>query len=106
MKSNWRSSTDLLQLGMHPVVEDTAHDLASEDSPFYDKIVVLTGTLPSLSRDAAAALIQKAGGKTSSSVSKKTDFLLAGEKAGSKLAKAEKLGVTVIDESQLHEMLK
>ncbi|MEO0509620.1 MAG: NAD-dependent DNA ligase LigA [Verrucomicrobiota bacterium] len=70
----------------------------------YGKTVVLTGTLPSLTRDEATDLIEKAGGRTSSSVSKKTDYLLAGEAAGSKLTKAEKLGVAVINESQLLEL--
>lgn len=95
----------LMQSGLNPIVEETAKEQASEDSPFYGKSVVLTGTLPTYSRDEAAELIEGAGGKTSSSVSKKTDFLLAGEKAGSKLAKAEKLGVTVIDEAQFRKML-
>jgi DNA ligase (NAD+) len=68
------------------------------------KTIVLTGTLPSLTRDEATELIEKAGGRTSSSVSKKTDFLLAGESAGSKYAKAEKLGVTIIDEAELRRL--
>ena len=62
---------------------------------------VITGTLPSLSRDQAAALIKEHGGKVTGSVSGKTDFVVAGEAAGSKLAKAEKLGVTVLDEDGL-----
>ncbi|HUR36697.1 MAG TPA: NAD-dependent DNA ligase LigA [Terriglobales bacterium] len=66
---------------------------------------VITGTLPNHSRDEAKALIENAGGKTSGSVSKKTDFVLAGEEAGSKLDKAKELGVTVIDEAQLLKML-
>ncbi|WP_309381612.1 NAD-dependent DNA ligase LigA [Cerasicoccus frondis] len=69
------------------------------------KTVVLTGTLPTLTRDEASALIEKAGGKTSSSVSKKTDYVLAGESAGSKLAKAEKLGVPVLDEAAFRELI-
>ncbi|MFM9001293.1 MAG: NAD-dependent DNA ligase LigA [Opitutia bacterium] len=66
---------------------------------------VLTGTLPSLGRDEARDLIEKAGGKVSGSVSKKTDFVVAGEEAGSKLTKAQELGVPVIDEAKLREML-
>ena len=66
---------------------------------------VLTGTLPTMSRDEASALIEKNGGKTSSSVSKKTSYVLAGAEAGSKLAKAEKLGVTVIEEKDLLAMI-
>ena len=67
---------------------------------------MLTGTLPTMSRDEAAALIKAQGGKVSGSVSKKTDFVVAGEAAGSKLTKANELGVTVIDEATLLEMLK
>jgi DNA ligase (NAD+) len=69
------------------------------------KVFVLTGTLPTLKRDQAAELIRAAGGKVSSSVSKKTDYVVAGEEAGSKLDKAKELGVAVIDESQLLRML-
>ena len=70
------------------------------------KTFVLTGTLPTMSRDEAAALIKAQGGKVSGSVSKKTDYVVAGEAAGSKLTKANELGVTVIDEATLLEMLK
>jgi len=73
---------------------------------FAGKTVVLTGTLPTLDREAAADLIRAAGGKISGSVSKKTDYVLAGENAGSKLDKAEKLGVAVISEADLHRMLQ
>ena len=66
---------------------------------------MLTGTLPTLSRDEASDRILAAGGRVSGSVSKKTNFVVAGEAAGSKLAKAEKLGVTVIDEAELLRML-
>lgn len=67
---------------------------------------VLTGTLPTMSRDEASALIKAAGGKVSSSVSKKTSYVVAGDAAGSKLTKAESLGVTVIDEDALLRMLE
>ena len=70
------------------------------------KTFVLTGTLPSLSRDAAQALIEAAGGKVSSSVSKKTDFVVAGAEAGSKLEKAQTLNVPVIDETGFLALLK
>ena len=70
------------------------------------KTFVLTGTLPTLTRDEAAALIKAQGGKVSGSVSKKTDFVVAGEAAGSKLTKANDLGVTVIDEETLLKMLE
>ena len=67
---------------------------------------VLTGTLPDMSRDEASALIKAAGGKVTGSVSKKTSYVVAGEEAGSKLTKAQALGVTVIDQNALLEMLK
>lgn len=69
------------------------------------KTFVITGTLPTMSRQEAQKFIEKNGGKVSSSVSKKTDFLLAGEAAGSKLDTANRLGITVIDESQMFRML-
>jgi DNA ligase (NAD+) len=66
---------------------------------------VLTGTLPTMTRDEASEKIKAAGGKISSSVSKKTSFVVAGEEAGSKLTKAKELGVTILDENQLLAML-
>ena len=66
---------------------------------------VITGTLPTMKRDEAAELIKANGGKVSGSVSKKTSYVLAGEEAGSKLTKANELGVTVISEEQLLQML-
>lgn len=77
-----------------------------EDTRFLGKTFVLTGTLPTMTRNEAGEIIEKFGGKTSSSVSKKTDFVLAGEEAGSKLDKAQKLGVTVISEEEFLEMIK
>ena len=66
---------------------------------------VLTGTLPTLTRKEASAFIEERGGKVSSSVSKKSDYVLAGEEAGSKLEKAKKLGVKIIDEEEFKEMI-
>lgn len=74
-------------------------------SPLSGKTVVVTGTLSSMSREEAQALIRKLGGVASSSVSSKTDYLIAGEKAGSKLAKAEKLGIAVLDEEAFTRLL-
>ena len=76
------------------------------DERFDGKTFVVTGTLPTLSRKAASELIEKHGGKVSGSVSKKTDYLLAGENAGSKLTKAQNLGINIISEETLLEMVK
>ena len=73
--------------------------------PLAGKVFVLTGTLPNMSRDEAKALIEQAGGKVSGSVSKKTDYVIAGAEAGSKLVRAQALGVTVIDAPALMAML-
>ena len=90
---------DLQAAGVHwPAVEAP---VVNADSPLAGKTVVITGTLPTMSRDTAAAHVTALGGKTSSAVSKKTDYLLAGDKAGSKLTKAQELGVAIIDEAQL-----
>jgi DNA ligase (NAD+) len=70
------------------------------------KTFVITGTLSEMTRDEARELLQSAGAKVTGSVSAKTDYLLAGEKAGSKLAKAEKLGVEIIDETRLKQILR
>lgn len=77
-----------------------------KDNRFTGLTFVLTGTLPTYSRNEASAIIESFGGKTSSSVSKKTSYVLAGEEAGSKLEKANKLGVNVINEEQFNEMIK
>jgi len=76
-----------------------------KDNRFAGKTFVLTGTLPSMTRNEASEIIESFGGKTSSSVSKKTDYVLAGEEAGSKLDKANKLGVPVISEEDFRQMI-
>ena len=77
---------------------------AAPAGPFAGKTFVLTGTLPTLKREEAAAKIEALGGKVSGSVSKKTDYVLAGEDAGSKLDKAQKLGVKIISEAEFLKM--
>lgn len=91
----------LITAGLQFEIEEV--ELAS--STLEGKTVVLTGTLPTLSRKEASELIEKHGGKTSSSVSKKTDYVLAGESAGSKLTKAQNLGITIWDEQTFLEFL-
>ena len=76
------------------------------DNRFEEKVFVLTGSLESFTRKEAEDIIEKFGGKTSSSVSKKTDYVLAGEEAGSKLTKAQSLGVKIINEDEFKEMIK
>jgi DNA ligase (NAD+) len=83
---------------------DAAERRAGE-GPLQDKTFVLTGTLPELSREQAIGLIKAAGGKVTGSVSKKTDYVVAGDSPGSKLAKAEKLGVEIIDEAALRDLV-
>lgn len=80
--------------------------LAGVITPIAGKTFVVTGTLPTMKRDEAKELIQRYGGKVSGSVSKKTDFVLAGEEAGSKLEKALELGVKVISETELRQMME
>ncbi len=76
-----------------------------QDDRFAGKTFVLTGTLPTMTRSEATALIEQYGGKTSGSVSKKTDYVLAGEDAGSKLVKAQQLGITILDEDQFRSLI-
>ena len=91
----------LLDAGVTP-----QHESDALSDALAGKTVVVTGTLPTLSRDEAEALIARHGGRAASSVSKKTSFVLAGEKAGSKLTKAESLGIPVIDEAAFLKMLE
>ena len=78
----------------------------NEDNRFEGKTFVLTGSLEEFTRGEASNIIEKLGGKTSSTVSKKTDYVLAGEEAGSKLTKAQNLGVTIITEEEFKQMIK
>ena len=81
--------------------------VGEEKSTKLEKLtIVVTGTLPTLSRSEAEALITQNGGKASGSVSKKTSYVLAGEAAGSKLTKAQQLGIPVIDEEQFLQMIQ
>lgn len=86
-------------------VEMKPLEMTKKEGVFLGKTFVLTGTLPTMSRKEASSLIEQNGGKTSSSVSKKTDYVLAGEDAGSKLTKAQSLGVTIISEEDLLHMI-
>ena len=76
------------------------------DSALAGKIFVLTGSLPTLTRSEATAMIEQVGGRSSSSVSKKTDYVIAGEASGSKYAKAEKLGIVILDEDQFKHLIE
>lgn len=102
-KHNQDEISKLLASGIH-LQKVTAPKLLS--SAFEGKIFVLTGTLTQYTRQQASDLIKERGGKVSDSVSKKTDYLVAGDEAGSKLAKAQELGVTILSETEFTEMLK
>ena len=91
----------LKSLGVNMEAEETETIF----SPISGKTVVITGTLPTLGRKEAAELVEKYGGKVSGSVSKKTDYVVAGESAGSKLTKAQELGITVLTEAELFVLL-
>ena len=101
--ANQRVVHELIELGIQwPQAQNQEADTTH---PFFGKTFVLTGSLSNYSRDQAGALIMERGGKVSGSVSKKTDYLLAGEAAGSKLDKATSLGVTILDEATFQGML-
>lgn len=97
---------DLIERLKQAGVNMIEHGQELIDDRFAGKIFVITGTLEKHSRDEASKIIESHAGKVSSTVSKKTDYVLAGEEAGSKLTKAEKLGVTIITEEQFEEMIK
>jgi DNA ligase (NAD+) len=108
---NRRLVTKLEQVGVRVVAElrgsvEGQLGQDAEQGPLAGKSFVITGTLPALSRAEAKALIVEHGGRVAGSVSGKTDYLLCGEKAGSKLTKAQQLGVPVIDEETLREMVE
>ncbi|WP_204138659.1 NAD-dependent DNA ligase LigA [Halomicronema sp. CCY15110] len=103
--ANWHLIDQLRAAGVQLESSETAPQTPSEDLPLTGKTLVLTGTLPSLGRHEAKALIEQAGGKVTGSVSSKTSYLVAGEDAGSKLAKAEKLGVPQLSEAELLELI-
>ncbi|HEY4417096.1 MAG TPA: NAD-dependent DNA ligase LigA [Verrucomicrobiae bacterium] len=92
------------ELHIQPQSENIS--IAMPSGVFAGKTFVLTGTLPTLAREEAAAKIEAAGGKVSGSVSKKTDFVLAGTEAGSKLEKAQQLGVKILDEGEFLKMIR
>jgi len=91
----------LLQAGVQPQEEV----VLQQDGPLTGKIFVITGTLSKWSRTEAEELVEKAGGRATRSVSKKTDYVLAGENAGSKLVKAEKLGIEIVDEATFAKLI-
>ena len=101
-EQNIRIIDRLKEAGVNMKMEEPAKQA---EQIFEGKTFVITGTLPSMDRKAAAALIEERGGKISGSVSKKTDYLLAGEAAGSKLTKAQQLGTTIIDEDEFRKMI-
>ena len=97
---------DLIQKLKDASVNMNYLEEAGEDNRFEGKTFVLTGSLEKYTRGEASNIIEKLGGKTSGTVSKKTDYVLAGEEAGSKLTKAQNLGVTIISETEFEEMIK
>ena len=101
-----RTLERLGQLGIQPKTERAASGSGSASGSIAGKTWVLTGTLPTLGRDEASAMIRQSGGKVASSVSRNTDYLLAGDSAGSKLDKARELGVTIIDEAAFLKLVR
>ncbi|MGN1327088.1 MAG: helix-hairpin-helix domain-containing protein, partial [Clostridia bacterium] len=95
----------LKEAGVNTKVIETEED-SKYDNRFEGKTFVLTGTLETYTREQASEIIEKFGGKVSGSVSKKTSYVLAGEEAGSKLTKAQELGINIITENEFNEMIK
>ncbi len=102
-EATWALVCKLREKGLR--LEADASERRQEGGPLEGKTVVLTGTLPELTREEAAALVKSAGGKVTSSVSKKTDYVVAGDNPGSKLAKAEKFGTEILDEAGLRALV-
>jgi DNA ligase (NAD+) len=100
----WALVEKLREKGLR--LEQDASERRPEGGPLEGRTLVLTGTLPELTREEAAALVKAAGGKVVNSVSKKTDYVVAGENPGSKLAKAEKFAVEILDEAGLRALLE
>jgi DNA ligase (NAD+) len=100
----WELVEKLKQKGVR--LEQDPSERRATGGPLEGRTLVLTGTLPELTREEAAALIKAAGGKVTNSVSKKTDYVVAGESPGTKLAKAEQLGVEVLDEAGLRALVQ
>ena len=100
----WQLVEKLREKGLR--LEQDASERRATGGPLEGRTLVLTGTLPELTREEAAASIKAAGGKVVNSVSKKTDYVVAGENPGSKLAKAEKFGTEILDEAGLREILE
>ena len=98
---NTKSYIDLLNI----IQIQKPEVIITKESTFTSKVVVVTGTLQHFTRDSITAKLEKLGAKVSGSVSKKTDYLIAGEKVGSKLLKAQQLGVTVLTEDQFVRMV-
>lgn len=101
-KDNQKLIEKLLQAGL----KIKGVEKSKGESPFRDKTIIFTGELKSMSRDEAQRLVEEMGGRAASSVSKKTDFVIAGPGAGSKLEQAKKLGVQIIDEEEFLKMLR
>jgi DNA ligase (NAD+) len=96
----------LIDAGVSAEAPEPGASAESVEGPLSGKTLVVTGTLPGFSRQEAEAAIRAAGGHPAGSVSAKTDYLVAGDKAGSKLAKAETLGVPVLDEDAFRQLLE
>jgi DNA ligase (NAD+) len=102
-EATWELVEKLREKGLK--LEADPSERRQQGGPLEGKTVVLTGTLPELTREEAAAMVKAAGGKVTSSVSKKTDYVVAGDNPGSKLAKAEKFGIEILDEEGLRSLV-